>query len=176
MTIRHTIRLVGLSACLAAVSTPALAQRQAQPAPVAPVGPETLLSAGPSGPISLADGVRTAIERSRNVQLAAEDIRASRASVRQARGAFDVSLNLNFLFEHREDPIENTQFFDQERVKRGFAKGLRDGFGEVAKALANQIAQGRGDLPLCPVDQDFSSYTVTLPGSVLPVLLWIILP
>jgi outer membrane protein len=103
------------------------------------------------------------------VQLAAEDLNADKAAIRSARGAFDFDLQLNFLFEHREDPIENTQFFDQERVKRGFAKGLRDGFGEVAKALANQIAQGRGDLPLCPVDQDFSSYTVTLPGSVLPV-------
>ena len=39
----------------------------------------------------------------------------------------------------------------------------------VADALGEQVRLGRGDLPLCPTDGDFSSYFVTLPGSVFPV-------
>jgi outer membrane protein TolC len=153
MTIRRNIRLAWLCAGVALWAVPARAQ---QPGP-------------PAGPITLADGVRTAIEKARLVQLAAEQVKQDQAAIRQAKGAFDITLQLNPLFEHREDAIENTPFFNQERVKRGFAAGLRDGFSAVATALQNQINQGRADLPLCPTDGNFSSYTVTLPGSVLPV-------
>ena len=78
-------------------------------------------------------------------------------------------LQIGPLFEHREDPIENTEFFNPERVKRGLTQGLANGFGLVADALAENIRQGRGDLPLCPIDGSFSSYVATLPGSLLPV-------
>jgi outer membrane protein TolC len=157
MTMRRTIRFVWLSACLAVSAAPALAQ--------------TPMPAPPAGPITLAEGVRTSLAQARFVLLANEQVKADAGAIRQAKGAFDVVFQIGPLFEHREDPIENTQFFDQERVKRGFAKGLRDGFGAVAKSLGDQLAKGRGDLPLCPIDVDngFSSYTVTLPGSVVPV-------
>src|SRR6266540_3691857 len=153
MTMRRKIRLMWLSSCLAVWTAPAFAQ-----APTPPVGP-----------VSLAEGVRTSLAQARLVLHANEQVKADQASVRQAKGAFDAVFQIGPLFEHREDAIEHTQFFDQERVKRGFSKGLRDGFGAVGRALKEQIAKGRGDLPLCPVDGNFSSYTVTLPGSVLPV-------
>jgi outer membrane protein TolC len=151
MTNRRRVRHLLLSSCLAAWAAPAFAQ-------------------GPAlAPITLAEGVRMSLEKARLVLLAAEDVKLQQGAVRQERGAFDVVVQLGPLFEHREDAIENTGFFDPERVKRGFANGLRDGFGTVKRALSDQIAKGRGDLPLCPVDGGFSSYTVTLPGSVLPV-------
>ena len=91
------------------------------------------------------------------------------AAIRQARGAFDSVVDINPLFEHREDNIENTAFFNQERVKRGFAQGLAQGFGQVADLLDQQVRLGRGDLPLCPAEGTFSSYYATLPGTTLPV-------
>ena len=135
---------------------------------IAPAAPAT--AQGPAvAPITLADGVRQALDKAYLVQLAREDVNVQQATVRQARGAFDSILQIGPLFEHREDNIENTAFFDPERVKRGFAKGLHTGFAGVADALAEHLRQGRGDLPLCPPDGTFSSYVVTLPGSVLPV-------
>ena len=74
-----------------------------------------------AAPISLAEGVRQALEKAYLVQLAREDVNVQQATVRQARGAFDSVLQIGPLFEHREDDIENTVFFNPERVKRGFA-------------------------------------------------------
>src|SRR5437660_12451984 len=109
----------------------------------------------PSGPISLADGVRQSLEKARLVRLAREDVNIQQAAVRQARGTFDSVVQIGPLFEHSEDNIENTEFFSPERVKRGFAHGLNVGFGLVADALAEQVRQGRGDLPLCPAEGTF---------------------
>jgi outer membrane protein TolC len=120
-------------------------------------------------PVSLTDAVRLTLEKAPVIQLAREDVSAQQAVVRQARGAFDGEVRLGPLFEHREDSIENTAYFEPERVKRGFAKGLNQAFHVVADNLAEQRRQGRGDLPLCPADGTYSSYYVTLPGSVLPV-------
>lgn len=125
--------------------------------------------AAAAGPVTLVDSVRASLEHARLVDLARAQVDADRAIVRQARGAFDASLQLAPALEHREDNIESTGYFDQERVKRGLAQGLSTGFGTLADALADQLKQGRGDLPLCPPDGTYSSYVVTLPGSVLPV-------
>ncbi len=159
MAIRPTPRRLLLASLLTV--WPALAWAQAQPALLPAVGAEV--------PISLVDGVRQALDRARIVLVAREDLNAQLAAVRQARGTFDAVLQVGPLFEHREDAIENTAFFNPERVKRAFAKGLHEGFGTLATALGDHIRLGRGDLPLCPPDGSYSSYVVTLPGSVFPV-------
>src|SRR5437660_12025208 len=123
----HTIRRGLLVWLLAAWAAPVAAQNP-------PVG---------AMPISLADGVRQSLEQARLVRLAREDVNIQQAAVRQARGAFDPIVQIGPLYEHREDNIENTEFFSTERVKRGFAHGLNVGFGLVANALAEQIRQGR---------------------------------
>ena len=147
------VPLVLVACCLAGWATPAAAQ-----------DPATGVA-----PITLVDGVRQSLEKGRLVQLAREEVNVEQATVRQAQGQFDSVLQVAPLYEHREDNIENTGYFNPERVKRGFANGLHTGFGAVADALAEQIATGRGDLPLCPPEGSYSSYYVTLPGSVLPV-------
>lgn len=153
MTSHRTIHRLLLAALVATWAPAATAQDQ-------PIG---------AIPVSLADGVRQSLDQARLVRLAREDVNIQEAAVRQARGAFDPIVDVNPLFEHREDNIENTAFFNQERVKRGFAQGLSLGFGQAADLLEQQIRLGRGDLPLCPAEGSFSSYFVTLPGTTLPV-------
>ncbi|MFN7916630.1 MAG: TolC family protein [Vicinamibacterales bacterium] len=120
-------------------------------------------------PITLTQGVTQALDKAAIVALARQDVNAQEGALRQARGTFDASIVLSPGFEHHEDNIENTAFFNPERVKRGFATGLHTGFGAIADSLGQQIALGRGDLPLCPTDGSYSSYFVTLPGTVLSV-------
>jgi len=151
MLMRTTFRVACLTLSFAAVATAGAAQEQAPT------------------PITLADGVRQALDKAPAVKLALQDIAAQEGAVRQARGAFDASVVFAPGYEHREDDIANTPFLNPERVKRGFAAGLHDGFRAVADSLGQQLALGRGDLPLCPVDGSYSSYYVTLPGSVLAV-------
>ena len=151
MLMRTGIRLVSLGCVFAAWAAAAAAQDQT------------------GAPLTLTDGVQQALAKAPAVKFALQDVQAQEAVVRQARGAFDASVVLTPAYEHHEDNIENTAFFNPERVKRGFASGLHKGFGAVADAIGRQIALGRGDLPLCPIDGSYSSYFVTLPGSVLAV-------
>lgn len=129
----------------------------------------------PTGSLTLVDGINQALEQANAVQLAREQVNLDQATVRFTGGAFDSALQIGPQFEHREDAIEITPFYNQERVKRGFATGLHTGFGEAANRLDDQIKAGRADLPLCPTDGvggvggNYSSYVLTLPGSSLPV-------
>jgi outer membrane protein TolC len=154
MVRRSTSRAIWLVAALVLRGAPAIAQ--APP---------------PAGAVTLADGVRQSLEHARLVTLAQAEVDLQQAAVRQTRGTFDGVLQLQPMYEHRENDIRNTGFFNQERVKRGFAQGLATGFGQVADLLDEQIKNDIGDLPLCPspASGGYSTYLVTLPGSALPV-------
>jgi outer membrane protein TolC len=146
------LRLGVLALVLSAWSAPAPAQ--------APVS---------ARPLSLGDAMRLSLEKAPLIRLAGQDIARQKGSLRQAEGAFDSAALIAPLFQHSEKAIELTPYFDQERVKRGFAEALARSFTLVADVLAEQRRLGRGDLPLCPTDGTYSSYVVTLPGSALPV-------
>jgi outer membrane protein TolC len=90
-------------------------------------------------------------------------------TLRQTKGVFDSVLRVAPGYRHVEDTMENTQFYDPERVKRGVAQGLNRSFTALADILAAQRRLGRGDLPLCPVEGTYSSYVATLPGTAVPV-------
>jgi len=162
MTMRRKIRLVWLSSSLAVWAAPALAQPPSVPA----------------GPITLVEGVRQSLTQARNVQIANEQVKADEGAIRQAKGAFDFVFQINPLFEQAWK-ARTGQDLDIKQSHGGSgaqARSVLEGnqADVVTLALANdidQLAAGRGDLPLCPpsVDGGFSSYTVTLPGSVLPV-------
>jgi outer membrane protein TolC len=144
-----TIRLGLLVAGLAAWTVPAGAQTQA--------------------PLTLANAVKVSLDKAPLVQMAREDVNVQKAVVRETRGAFDAILQVSPLFAHRENRAEFTAYLQPEKIKRGLAEGLARSFGLVADSLAASRATGRGDLPLCPTDGNYSAYVATFPGSVLPV-------
>lgn len=120
-------------------------------------------------PLTLTESLRRTLDQAPVVQRARQDIRQQEGAARQARGAFDLTVVFGPGFEHRENDIEYTGFYDPERVKRGFAAGLKRAFGLIATDLGRQLSAGRGDLPLCPTDGSYGSYFVTLPGTALSV-------
>jgi outer membrane protein TolC len=119
--------------------------------------------------LTLAAAVRTTIEKAPVVQLARENVNAQEATLRVARGAFDTVFEVGPLYEHRENSTSDGGTLENEKVKRGLALGLSQGFGAVADALDQQLKDGRADLPVCPTDGSWSIYVATLPGTTLPV-------
>ena len=134
----------------------------------------TLWAAGPAAAqappaITLADAVRTSLDKAPVVQLAHENVNAQQATLRVARGTFDGVFSVGPLFEHRENSTADGGTLENEKVKRGLALGISQGFGAVARALDQQLKNGRADLPVCPTDGSWSIYVATLPGTTLPV-------
>jgi outer membrane protein len=151
MPARNTIRSSALAALLACAAAPAAAQ------------------APPAKPLTLVDASRLSLQNAPVVQLAVEDVKVQQGNLRQARGAFDAVVGVRPAFTHVEDDIQNTPYWEPELIKRGTAEGLNRSLHLVADALANQRKNGRADLPLCPIDGNYSAYVVTLPGSTVPV-------
>jgi outer membrane protein TolC len=134
----------------------------------------TFWAAGPAAAqtppaITLADAVRTSLDKAPVVQLAHENVNAQQATLRIARGTFDAVFSVGPLFEHREDSTVDGGTLENEKVKRGLALGLSQGFGQVAAALDQQLQAGRTDLPVCPTNGSWSIFVATLPGTTLPV-------
>ena len=136
-----------------AAAAPLAAQPAAQPA---------------SQPLHLSDAARITLQRAPVVESARENINVQSATLRSARGAFDASVRVGPIFEHRENILMGKSL-EQEKLKRGITSGLNRNFGLVAEALEQQLKDGRADLPVCPVDGDYSLFVVTLPGTALPV-------
>src|SRR5512133_1195763 len=151
MPARNIIRSGVLAAAVACAAAPAAAQ------------------APPAKPLSLAEASRLSLQNAPVVQLATEDVKAQQGNLRQARGAFDTVVGVRPAFTHVEDDIQNTPYWEPELIKRGTAEGLNRSLHLVADALADQRKNGRADLPLCPIDGNYSAYVVTLPGSTVPI-------
>ena len=123
----------------------------------------------PPASITLADAVRTTLDKAPVVQLALENVGAQQATARVARGTFDGLFRVDPTFTHREDTLAHAGNLENELVKRGVMLGLARGFGNLTDELTKNINSGRADLPYCPADSGWSVFVATLPGSVLPV-------
>lgn len=131
--------------------------------------PAPAAAQAPARPVSLGEVVRVTLEQAPVVRLAREGVNAQQGTLRMATGTFDTVLSIGPLFEHREDSTLTGGTLENEKVKRGLAIGISQGFGKVAAALDAQLKDGRGDLPICPTDGSWSIFVATLPGSALPV-------
>jgi outer membrane protein TolC len=94
----HTYPVITLVA-LSTTGTPALAQTQAQPAPVAP--PLTPRIGVGDTPLSmtLADAVRMTLEQNNDVSIARLEVDDARQSVRAAEGFYDPRVTPNFGYQ-----------------------------------------------------------------------------
>ena len=122
----------------------------------------------PERPVRLADALRITLEKAPVLETARENVNLQAATYRSARGAFDSSVRVGPLFEHSENILSGSSW-QQENLKRAIPAGLARNFGEIAAGLERNLKGGRADLPVCPVDTDYSLFVVTLPGTALPV-------
>jgi outer membrane protein TolC len=123
----------------------------------------------PAASLSLADAVRTTLDKAPILDLARQNVAGQQASVRVARGAFDSVFSLSPSFVHTEDSLAHAGTRDNEVVKREIAKALNRNFSIIAAAFADNIKNARADLPFCPADAGWSIFVVTLPGTATPV-------
>jgi outer membrane protein TolC len=94
----HTYPVIALVA-FSTTGTAALAQTQAQPAPVAPPLSPRIGVADTPLPITLADAVRMTLEQNNDVSIAKLDVDDAREGVRAAEGVYDPRVTPNFGYQ-----------------------------------------------------------------------------
>jgi outer membrane protein TolC len=125
---------------------PALAG--AQPAPAA-VTPDAL---------DLEQAVRLSIELSPEIRRAAAEVALFEGRLREAKGIFDPRLRLRWTFGHVETALTPDSLSRELQRREGLFTVSRV-FTQLGEDIADNIAQGRSQVPICP--PGFTSIRIT---------------